>query len=235
MPPGPCGPISAASVSKKDGGSRMLIRLDANDERNFSRAVTGVIPSVDRARRPAAFANRVGRIDENGVSLRPWAAERRRWIDAKDRLLSLARVVVITDVRRCYASMAPDVVVSGLVRLGAPSDAVETIAGWLGAFQEEGIRGLPIGPTASAILADAVLMVGDAALERMGVRHIRWVDDVAIFTEDRPAALIALDELRSAWRSVGLESHPGKTAVLDPDEADARLTGTSTSGPPALR
>ena len=233
--PGPRAPIGWGSVSKPGGGTRSLVRLDANDDRAYSRAVSRVVPLIDRARGPTAIANRVARVDPTGFVLSPWGPARRRCDRAKDRLLSGSRAVAVTDVRDCYASIAPDIAVARLLALGAPTDTVRAIAGWLRAFEEEGIRGLPVGPVASAILADAVLAAGDLALRQAGWRHLRWVDDVAIFTDGRRAAASALDALRAAWTPLGLELHPGKTCILDPDGADVRLDGTSTSGPRALR
>ena len=232
--PGPRGPIGWESVAKPGGGARLLIRLDANDERRYTRSVARVTPWVDRARGTTAFANGVERVDTTGIVLRPWTDERRRWTRAKDRWLSDANAVAVTDVHDCYASIAPEVIIARLLELGAPETFVEEIGGWLRGFHDEGIRGLPAGPPASALLADAVLPAGDVALRPIA-RHVRWVDDVAIFAGDRRRAASALDDLRAAWTPLGLELHPGKTAILDPDEAGGRLTGTSTSGPPALR
>jgi hypothetical protein len=60
-----------------------------------------------------------------------------------------------------------------------------------------------------------VLATGDDALRSAGASFLRWVDDVVIFASDRRGRGVALDGLRAAWASIGLEMHEQKTVVLD--------------------
>jgi hypothetical protein len=92
-------------------------------------------------------------------------------------------------------------------------------------FRDLGVRGLPVGPEPSAILANAVLVRLDDAIRGSGVRHLRWVDDVVLWgtAEDVRSALYAL---RAVAGTVGLELHGDKTRILvDRDEAAAVLLG----------
>ena len=126
-----------------------------------------------------------------------------------------ARFAVVTDVRECYAAISPDVVCRRLLALGATATSVALIGRWLHTFRDAGVDGLPVGPVASALLADAVLSVGDDAIHRTGAVHVRWVDDVAIFASDLRTRSAALEALRRAWGALGLELHDGKTRLLD--------------------
>ncbi len=233
--PGPRGPIRWELSAKPDGGTRRLIRLSASDERAFARAAARLAPWIESGRGPSTFAHGIERIERGGLEITPWVAARRRWGRAVDHYRSGARTVAITDVRDCYASIAPIAVADRLSGLGAPPDAINVMTRWLRAFEDEGVIGLPVGPTASAVLAEAVLTAGDLVLGAGRVRHTRWVDDVAIFADDRRTAVAALDELRRTWVSIGLEPHDGKTAILDPETAAIHLAITSPSGPRPLR
>jgi hypothetical protein len=89
-----------------------------------------------------------------------------------------------------------------------------------------------VGPVASAVLADVVLASGDDALRRVGASFVRWVDDVVIFASDRRGRGAALDALRAAWASLGLEMHELKTVVLDdPRHLTVSLGPTSNMHP----
>jgi hypothetical protein len=225
-------------VPKSTGGWRRLVRLDPRDDLGYSAAVARVSPFVERERPNESRAGRVTGWDGRaGIVFEPWAAARRRWRRDVRRLLSVSDVVVITDVRDCYGSIQPAVAVDGLRRYSVGGGALADLEAWLVAFADAGVRGLPVGPPASAVLAEAVLSLADLALRGPGVAHVRWVDDVAIFADGRRTAVRALDGLRRAWARSGLEAHDGKTLVVDRAEAAARLrsTGSGPGGGSTLR
>jgi len=233
--PGPREPIRWELAAKPDGGTRRLIRLGPSDERAFDQAVAQLVPWIEGGRGPCTFAHGSRGIERQQITLTPWVSARGRWRRTVEGHCSEARVVAVTDIRDCYGSIRPSTVTARLMALGAPAGPIRAVTTWLRAFEDEGVRGLPVGPAASAILAEAVMTVGDLALSASGVRHTRWVDDVAIFCDDRGTAVAALDELRRAWTSLGLEAHDGKTALLDPDAAAIHLAVTSPSGARSLR
>jgi Reverse transcriptase (RNA-dependent DNA polymerase) len=226
--PGPCRPIGWQLVPKPTGGTRRLVVLDPQDEMAFSRIVIKVAPAIRRSLGAASHANRLVRWDpQRGALLEPWRRARRRWHGDVRRLGSRGRFVALTDVRACYASIAPDVIAGRLRMLGAPPAQVEEIASWLRAFGDAGVHGLPVGPVGSALLADAVLAVGDHALRTTGAGFVRWVDDVAIFAPDRRARASAIGTLREAWGSLGLEMHERKTLLLDDPRDMTAVAATS--------
>ena len=232
--PDPREPIRWELAAKPDGGTRRLIRLGPSDERAFGQAVAQLAPWIEAGRGPCTFANGSG-IQRQQITLTPWVSARGRWRRAVEGHCSEARAVAVTDIRDCYGSIRPGTVTARLMALGAPAGPIRAVSTWLRAFEDEGVRGLPVGPAASAVLAEAVMTAGDLVLSASGVRHTRWVDDVAIFCDDRGAAVTALDELRRVWTSLGLEAHEGKTALLDPDAAAIHLAVTSPSGARSLR
>jgi hypothetical protein len=220
---------------KPDGGTRRLARLDAADEIRFARAVARAAPSVGRALDEGSHANRVlAWHPREGLILEPWLPARRRWIRQASRLARDARWVAMTDVRDCYPSITPAAVRARLQALGAPAAAADEIESWLRTFVGEGVDGLPIGPAASAVLADAVLSSGDAAIRVTGVEHLRWVDDVAIFAPDRRTGLRSLDALRESLSAAGLELHEGKTMVFSDPPAVAAHLRSRRNSPGAL-
>lgn len=231
--PGLRAPIRWEPAARPGGGTRYVARLEAADALRFARAVARVVPFVERARGPGAIANRVEGLDPTGIVLEPWLRARTRWRREVRRLALGARAVAVTDVRSCYPSIRPDVVSARLIELGAPRADVAEVLGWLRAFETSGASGLPVGPPASAVLADAVLMAGDHILREAAVPHARWVDDFVMFLADRRAAGAALESLRRGLAPLRLDLHEGKTSILSVEEVAVRLRSTSIS--PACR
>jgi hypothetical protein len=206
--------------------------LDPEDELSFARSVAPIAPSIRRALGGESHANRlVGWDPLRGPLLEPWRHARRRWHGDVRRLESRGHFVAVTDVRACYASITPVAIARRLLMLGAPSARIDEIASWLRAFREAGADGLPAGPAASVLLADAVLAAGDDALRSTGASFVRWVDDVAIFAPDRRARATALGALRVAWASLGLEMHERKTLLLDDPRGVTASAGTTSNVP----
>jgi hypothetical protein len=209
------------SVPRPNGGTRTLTILSHDDERRYGVAVARVARRIERALGPEAMANRA-----NGLRLEPWRPARAAFIEARRRLGADARVLVVSDIRDCYASIDAAVLAADLAALGAGADEIHDIETILRRFAVAGVRGLPVGPEPSAILANGLLSRVDAVLRDQGLAHVRWVDDVTIAAPDRHRALSVLDAFRRSLAARGLEANDAKTFVLaDRDEISAIVSG----------
>ena len=177
------------------------------------------MPAIRSAQGVASHAYRVVGWDaERGVVLEPWRsgavslAERVRRVHAE-----AARFAVVTDVRECYAASHRTWSAGGSSRSGATATSVALIGRWLHTFRDAGVDGLPVGPVASALLADAVLVRRGSTRIRphrgrarpLGRRRRR---SSRAIVGTRSAAL---DALRRVVGALGLELHEGKTRLLD--------------------
>jgi hypothetical protein len=197
-------------VVPTSGGARRLARLDRADDARFRSLVDRVGPAIERSLTDDVFANRARR-SSRPAALAPWRPAHRRWRRAIGDACAGGGVAIATDVEGCYASITPEAVGRALERVGASAEHVAALVRWLRALGELGVEGLPVGPEPSAILANAVLGVGDRALERSGVRWLRWVDDWVIVAGDLRAAERSLAGLASALDAEGLRLHGAKT------------------------
>jgi reverse transcriptase-like protein len=223
-------PIRWDEVPKSGGGVRRVVVLHRIDGSAFARSVATGTPAIRLALGSESHANRVVAWDPiRGPILEPWRPARRRWRREVRRLGSAAPFVAVTDVRACYPSISPGVLTDRLRALGAPETCVHEIGAWARVLRESGVDGLPVGPAASALLADAVLSAGDDAIRATGVAHVRWVDDVAIFARDARSRAAALEALRGTWASLGLELHEGKTVLFDVLPGEGLLEPTTAS------
>jgi hypothetical protein len=197
------------SIPKPGGGLRWLTRLDPAGDAEYRDAVRPLAGRIERALGPEVFAIRT-RPAPGGWRLVSWGSARAAWRGALRRTIAettRGTTFAVADIQDCYGSISPETI----ARLLGP-EAEPTVA-FLRRIHERGVRGLPIGPDPSAILANAVLSELDRAIRNTGARHLRWVDDVVLWGSrgDVGSALRALDDVAAR---VGLALHPGKTKFL---------------------
>jgi hypothetical protein len=210
---------------RRGGGVRWLSRLDRSTDARYTALVASVAPAIEARLGAEVVANRaVLGPPSSGLSLRPWRPAWDAFLRSGRRLALTAGTFVSVDVRRCYPSIGPHLVRQSLRRLGCAMDDVRDVTAMLEALDAAGVRGLPIGPDPSAVLANAVLSAADETLQAAGVRHLRWVDDVWIFAPSRPEAVAALVSLERWLEGHGLSLAPEKTVILDqPHEIAAAI------------
>jgi hypothetical protein len=218
----------AELILRPGGGRRRLTALDPADAATYRMLVARVAPAVERSLGPAVVANRVasprpplgGRPVEDRW-LEDWRVARGRWRRA---LAPAGRGLRLhLDVADCYGSIRPEVVAETLGLLGSPPD--HRLIRLLHELADHA-AGLPVGPEASAVLANAVLRRLDLAIADAGVPHVRWVDDLVIAVRSRRHATQMLDEARRGLCSLGLRVQDAKTRVTD---ARAILLGAPSS------
>jgi hypothetical protein len=119
--------------------------------------------------------------------------------------------VLRTDVQAFYPSVRPEVLYRVLRASGATADDARLAADLLEAWGSEGYPGLPIGPRASAVLANAVLTRVDGALA--GSPFLRWVDDYLVALPARDSSAAVLERIDEALDGLGLTRSASKTTI----------------------
>jgi hypothetical protein len=203
------------------GKRRLLTVLDDAEAAHYGWATALALPR----RPPGRWSFGVDRPD-GGLTPARRRAERARWRTTLRDAVRVADAAVASDVFDCYPSIAPRA-----IRLAsACSDGdPEPLLAFLAAAHDAGGRGLPIGPSPSAALADAVLAIADAEAAAAGVAPIRWVDDV-VFAGGRGAVSRAERAWRRTLSDLGLRDHEGKRRTLEPGRT---VVGASLLGRPA--
>ena len=204
------------------GTEKRFVLLDVATRERYVELVAGSAGAIEKLLSPAVMANRVASwsVCPPELVLRPWRLERRLFAARLAGLAARGRTIAFADVRRCYASMSPSIVGDALRRVGIP--AAREVEGFLADLERIGVEGLPVGPDASAVLANAVLAQVDRTLREAGVEHLRWVDDVVLSGGDASAALSVF---RTALATIGLRPNEAKTRIL----LDARDLGSTTA------
>jgi hypothetical protein len=213
------------SIPKPDGGLRWLTRLDPAGDAEYREAVRPLAGRIERALGPEVLAIRT-RPTPGGWRLASWEPARAAWQRTLRKITregTRETTFAVADIHDCYGSISPETIAALLGPEAA--HAVD----FLRRVHEHGVRGLPIGPDPSAVLANAVLSEMDRAIRSTGARHLRWVDDVFLWGSraDVGHALRALDDVTAL---LGLALHREKTRFLaDGREARAVALGTRDS------
>lgn len=211
---------------------RALAQLDPRDERAYAGAVARVAPRIEERLSPRVVANRVRTHTSSGLVLEPlWVSRRRFCVAIAGWEARPPGALLLADVRSCYASVAPRVVFDRLVLSGCHPAEAGAVTQLLERFGADGVPGLPVGPPASAVLANAVLAAADQALASSGAEHVRWVDDFVTAAPNVDAARRLLSVLREALGALGLSLAGEKTRVVEePSVIREALRGTGLSG-----
>ncbi len=208
-------PIRFETISKP-GGVRLIARLSGSIAAEYLDAVAGVVPRIEHGLSRAVVAERValGRRTTRGPRIVATDLPTAR-AHARARATRLVRArpgpVILADVRSCYASIAPAVVERQLQLLGCGEDA-SSVRVVLERLSELGVLGLPVGPRASAVLANAVLARVDEEIADAGALHLRWVDDLAVFPGDRDPGRV-LGRVAEALHHLGLSLAAEKCSI----------------------
>jgi hypothetical protein len=218
----PASRARVEAIPKPGGGVRWITRLPPDRDRLYRTLVAPLVVCVERSLGSGVVANRA-----RDLTSTPYSAHRarRRW-----RRLALALApgsfAIVSDVRDCYASIGPAAVRAGLSRAGASCpDELEAF------LRTMPLRGLPVGPDPSGVLANAVLAIADDAAAGAGAVVLRWVDDVVLAGTDRGRVVDAFDAWRSALAEIGLAPNEPKTRpVAEAPRAREALLGAPASG-----
>jgi hypothetical protein len=158
------------------------------------------------------------------VRLEPWLRARRRWRGIVQGIVRDPTWVVGADVESFYASIG-----ESALRRTLPT-GVDGVLALLRTLREDGVTGLPVGPDASAILANAVVAPVDQAIHDAGGVPLRWVDDWLVLTSSRAHADRVLVAIERALRELGLRLNPTKTRLFAPPELSRILTTEGSGG-----
>jgi hypothetical protein len=197
---------------KPAGGVRVMATLSPRDAMRWEQLGRRIAAAIEPRLPREVIANRTfaaARGSSLNLALRA----------ARVKAGSLSRrsqVLLCIDVGRFYPSVIPAVAHASLGLMGAEATLALEAAVMLDGWGSEGYTGLPIGPPASAIVANAVLAPVDSALQGLG--FLRWVDDYAIGVRSPKHVPEVLDRLDCALDRLGLERSEAKTRVLEGDE-----------------
>lgn len=207
----------SATIPKARGGFRVVHQLEPLEAicytamaHHVSQAVESNRPSK---RKRVACSYRI-KID-NGS----FFAHGSGWRDFSERSAQLATAhehVVTTDVtdfyNQIYLHRLQNSIETCDTNLASFSKEVES---FITAFNDKTSQGVPVGPAASMIFAEALMIDIDAFISQCGVKHTRYVDDIRMFGNSTAKLSAALEALtKYLYRSHRLTLATEKTEQM---------------------
>lgn len=200
---------------------RRIICAAPYRDRVVHHALCNVIaPVLDRSFSTSCFANRRGMGSHMALRKAAALARRRKYVlraDVEKYFPSMDHDIMKAGLRR-RIKCAPTLALCDLIIDHAPDTGESPIRHYPGdelLTPLERRRGLPIGNLTSQIWANEYLSGVDHAITRKfgGGIYLRYVDDLALFSNDRGELTEAMNFLEEGMKRVRLTLHPVKTFI----------------------
>jgi retron-type reverse transcriptase len=134
-------------------------------------------------------------------------------------------VILYCDIADFYNQISHHSVENQLIESGFPNQAVKWIISLLESTTAGVSRGVPIGPHAIHLIAEATLIPIDNTMQAVGLQFLRFADDVMVFCNSDKSAKSALSLIaRTLDKQQRLMLQRHKTAFYPPAQFKALCT-----------
>lgn len=190
-------PPRAMTIAKPKGGFRVVHQLEPVDAVIYTALAYEIAMSIENAR--IAAPERVACSYRFDVADGSFFAGGSGWTDFQSKteeLVGSFSHVLVTDITDFYNQIY-------LHRLNnaieSANSALKPFAGEIENFlltlNSKSSQGVPVGPAASIVMAEAVMIDVDLFLRSQGVVHTRYVDDIRLFSDSPRELLKVLERL----------------------------------------
>ncbi len=210
-------------VPKPSGSFRIATQLDPLDTLLYTAVIYEAASAVESMRIPAdrqiACSYRIEPDSKGSLFKRELG-----WPDYHARSVSLAEsgdysFVVVADITDFYNQASQHRIENALEMASVSPERAKNTEQFLNLLTAKQSRGVPVGPSASIVLAEACLADVDSFLLRRGVDHTRYVDDFRIFCESHHDAVQILHDLSQyLYTSHRLVLNESKTKIMTVSE-----------------
>jgi hypothetical protein len=211
-------PPRALTIPKPKGGFRVVHQLEPIDAVVYTALACEVAALVETARMPRK--DRIACSYRLTVSEGSYFAGGSGWSDfskVTEKLSSKFKSVLVTDItdfyNQIYLHRLNNAIESADVKLKPFADDIEH---FLSTLNSKSSQGVPVGPAASIVMAEAVLIDVDRFIKDQGVIHTRYVDDIRIFSNSQRELSRILESLTLyLYENHRLTVSTEKTIIMD--------------------
>lgn len=206
-------------VAKDEISYRQATQLDPQDSLLLSAVIYQFGQGIEDRRLPAnkVFSYRFSPTTQHGLYGNPTA-----WNDFWTAVYSASKscdTILYCDIADFYNQIYHHVVENQLIESGFPNQATKWVIALLESTTAGVSRGVPIGPHAAHLLAEATLIPIDNSMIATGMNFLRYADDILIFCASEAAARHSLAQLATTLdKQQRLTLQKYKTRFLKPDE-----------------
>ncbi|MDP1707694.1 MAG: RNA-directed DNA polymerase [Gammaproteobacteria bacterium] len=166
---------------KTRGGFRIVHRIEPLDSLIYTALAKTVAPAVETARANPEVACSY-RISESDTSFFTDGSGFNVYRERCENLSKTYQYVLSTDIsdfyNKIYLHRLQNAIQSAT---DTPTGISKRIEYFLTALNTRASQGIPVGPAASIIMAEATLIDADQFIDGRGFEHVRYVDDFRIF------------------------------------------------------
>lgn len=147
------------------------------------------------------------------------------------RTASLAKIesgaqnVLITDISGFYENIDIQRLITELKYAGVKTETANLLSACLNKWAGPRHRGIPQGFTPAHLLSEFYLDSMDRSLKSAGFDHLRYADDIRIFSKTKDEARRGLHKLTVLLRDRGLNLQTAKSKILSGEEAKQEIDG----------
>ncbi|MCC8688347.1 RNA-directed DNA polymerase [Xanthomonas campestris] len=210
-----------STIQKARGGYRVVHQLEPMEAVLYTAMAYEVGASIEEMRAPAA--DRVACSYRINIANGNFFVGGSGWGEFKAKSQELAdknEFAAITDISDFYNQiylhrLQNAIEASDVAHKSLASD----IEDFLLALNNKASQGVPVGPAASIVMAEAVLIDIDAFISQCGVPHTRYVDDIRIFSNSEAKLAETLEKLTLyLYENHRLTLATDKTKLMPSDE-----------------
>lgn len=213
------GPSRRFIVPKDEISYRQATQLDPQDSILLSAIIHQFGQGIEDRRLPAdkVFSYRFSPTSQHGLY-----GSQTAWNDFWKAALAECEncdTILYCDIADFYNQIYHHVVENQLIESGLPNQAAKWVVGLLESTTAGVSRGVPIGPHAVHLIAEATLIPIDNSMAAIGLKFLRYADDILIFCDSEAAArksLAQIADILDKQQRLTLQRH--KTRFLKPDE-----------------
>lgn len=99
------------------------------------------------------------------------------------------------DIADFYNQIYHHTIENQLISIGIPNQVTKWLMGLLESITAKVSRGIPVGPHATHLIAELVMIDIDESMELKGFDFCRYVDDIIIFCDDQVEAKIIINKM----------------------------------------
>ena len=178
------GPPRALAWPKARGGYRVVHQLEPLDAIVYVALVHAVAPQIAASRMGPEVACSY-RINVDRSSFFVGGSGFARYREQCEKLSKQYDYVLTTDVSDFYNQIYLHRVCNAIELVSTNKDAGAEIERFITRLNNKASQGIPVGPAPSVVLAEAVMMDVDQHIANEGFDHVRYVDDIRIFSDSK--------------------------------------------------
>ena len=210
-------------VPKGNNLCRPGVILRPEDEVVYFSLVDIMLPNISKYVEKVESVALYPRLTRNAGEVNLLEYYQKQWnrfrSESKELLTNGFPYMVRTDITAFYSNVNIKELISILTSLEVSKEVRDILSECLNTWSLNQSTGIPQGFIPSDILSLTYLAKTDMELQRSGIKHLRYSDDIRIFAASESDARKNLHELDCQLLACGLSLNSSKTIILNKEEA----------------